>query len=261
MCKTCDLTVFSPKLAYKCYQCEVIFHEECAKVFPEAHHTSYPQHPLKLLINEAPDYTDKECLLCGFEFEEQLHNHHCDVCNFSICGECMKNPPPLGVVSPSTHEHQLHLIPRRIAFTCNACGKQGDRSPCFCVQCNFMIHQECIDLPRVININRHDHRISYTRRLGHGNWTCGVCRKKVDGFHGGYSCSKCSNYVVHSRCARRKDVWDMIELEGTPEESEETPFVVINDNTTKHFSHDHNLLINMDGRILYESTLCQACVF
>ncbi|KAL1208345.1 Protein VACUOLELESS GAMETOPHYTES [Cardamine amara subsp. amara] len=260
-CKECEHYVNNEELCYICYQCKLVSHEECAKFFPEANHTSHPQHPLKLLSYKAiPDYADNKCLLCGLKFLQGVH--HCDVCNFSICRWCMSNPPPLGVVSPTTHEHQLHLFPRRIYFTCNACGTQGDRSPYFCLQCNFMIHRECIDLPRVININRHDHRISYTCRLGHGNWECaaGFCREKVDGFYGAYSCSKCPDFVVHSRCATRKDVWDMVELEGTPEEPEEPPFVVIDDNMIKHFSHDHNLRINKDGTILHESTLCQACV-
>ncbi|ESQ50336.1 hypothetical protein EUTSA_v10002199mg [Eutrema salsugineum] len=134
----------------------------------EAYHTSHPQHPLKFLTcKAAPDYAYKNCLLCGTQFDDgqrlpRLQLHHCDVCNFSICEICMQNPPLVSVVSLTTHEHKLHLVPRHIDFTCNACGTQGDRSPYFCLQCNFMIHLECIDLPRVININRHDHRVSYT---------------------------------------------------------------------------------------------------
>ncbi|CAA7040287.1 unnamed protein product [Microthlaspi erraticum] len=254
-CKVCFEEVLEFETCYECHECELFFHVK----FTEGSHTSHPEHPLKFLTGkEAPDYADKNCLLCGMEFIRELH--HCDVCNFSICKECMRNPPPLDVVSQTTHKHQLHLLPRRIAFVCNACGTQGNQSPYFCFQCNFMIHRDCIDLPRVININRHDHRISYTCRLGHGNWTCGVCREKVDGFFGAYSCSKCSSYVVHSRCATRKDVWDTIELEGTAEEEEIAPFEVVDDSTIKHFSHDHYLRLNKDGVILHENKLCEACV-
>lgn len=41
----------------------------------------------------------------------------------------------------------LHLVQRLIDYSCNACGSQGNRSSYFCFQCNFMIHQNCIDLP------------------------------------------------------------------------------------------------------------------
>ncbi|KAL0694113.1 hypothetical protein Bca4012_061293 [Brassica carinata] len=264
-CKGCGHPHKSWKHFYKCHQCEFVISLGCIdENSPEAYHTSHPQHPLKSLRYEVPEYAHKKCLLCGEEFDGfHLQLHHCGICNFSICRGCMKNPPPLAVECPTTHEHQLHLVPRHIDFTCNACGTQGDRSPYFCLPCNFMIHRECIGLPRVININRHDHRISYTPRLGHvhGEKKCGVCRKIVDGFYGGYCCSKCSSYVVHSICATRKDVWDMIELEGTPEEEEIAPFEVIDDYTIRHYSHKHKLRINKDGTILDENIVCRACIF
>ncbi|KAF2534550.1 hypothetical protein F2Q70_00029137 [Brassica cretica] len=54
----------------------------------------------------------------------------------------------------------------------------------------------------------------------------------------------------------------MVEREGTPEEEEEiAPYEVIDDNTIRHFSHDHNLQLNKDGMILSENTVCKACVF
>ncbi|KAJ0232639.1 hypothetical protein HA466_0288800 [Hirschfeldia incana] len=266
-CAVCGSTIGD--YYYRCHQCKFAIHLRCVDDAPEAYHTSHPEHPLKS-ISYLPDYADIKCLLCGDEFEESdawyMKNkkpHHCDVCNFSICGGCKRKPPPVCVVSSTTHEHQLHLVPRRMDFTCNACGTLGDRSPYFCLQCNFMIHRECIDLPRVININRHDHRISYSRRLGHGEspWKCGVCRKKVDGFYGAYVSSKVPSFVVHSRCATRRDVWDMVELEGMPEEEEIPPFEVVDDTTIRHFSHDHNLHLNKDGEILHENIVCEACVF
>ncbi|KAL0844302.1 hypothetical protein Bca101_017548 [Brassica carinata] len=247
---------------FRCQDCEeFVIHVDCVDFFPEAYHDVHPQHPLKPLRGQVPDYADKNCLLCGIKFHQEYHQYHCDFCNFSICGKCMRKPPPVDVECIKTHEHQLHLVPRLIDFTCNACGTQGNRSPYFCHQCNFMIHQDCIGLPRVININRHDHRIFYTSRLGHGEWKCKVCRRKVDGFYGAYTCSKCPTFSVHARCATRRDTWDMVELEGAPEEEEIAPYEVIDDNTIRHFSHDHNLQINNDGMILSESTLCKACVF
>ncbi|CAH2051216.1 unnamed protein product [Thlaspi arvense] len=259
-CKACSYAVLDGQQCYGCNQCEFFIHLVCVHL---SHTTYHPQHPLKFIGSEAaPDYADEKCLLCASTFIRPPRLHHCDVCNVSICDKCVTNPPPVSVVSPTTHEHRLHLVPRCIAFTCNACGTLGDRRPYFCLACNFMIHRECIDLPRVININRHDHRISYTPRLGHGDWKCGVCRKKVDGFYGAYACSRCPSYVVHSICATRRDVWDMVELEGTPEEEIVEPFEVIDGNTIKHFSHDHNLGINKDVQILlHESIVCEACVF
>ncbi|KAL0709725.1 hypothetical protein Bca4012_016703 [Brassica carinata] len=264
ICKVCVRRVYLKLPHFGCQDCkEFVIHMDCEYFSQEAYHTSHPKHPLKSLSGESPDYADIKCLLCEKKFDQEHYQlHHCDVCNVSICRPCMKYPPPVDVECLKTHEHQLHLVPRLIDFICSACGTKGNRSPYFCLPCNFMIHWECIDLPRVININRHDHRISYTPRLGHGEWKCKFCRKKVDGFYGAYSCSKCPSFSVHARCATRRDVWDMVELEGTPEEEEIAPYVVIDDNTIRHFSHDHhNLQFNIDGMILSESTLCKACVF
>ncbi|CAL9247382.1 unnamed protein product [Arabidopsis halleri] len=267
----CSLCGDSPRVGYSCSICDFKLDLSCARQPPPPQPAALEdfkvhEHPLVLSNRREVELTllksnsEQKCLLCGKEFEEQLH--HCDVCNFSICKKCARNPPPLGVVSPKTHEHTLHLVPRVVDFTCNACGTQGDHSPYFCLHCNFMIHRDCIDLPRVININRHDHRISYISYLGHGSWTCGVCRKKVDGFYGAYFCSKCPSYAVHSRCATRYDVWDKIELEGTPEDIEDiAPFIVIDAYTIKHFSHGHNLKLSKDSSILQEDRLCEACVF
>ncbi|KAF8079725.1 hypothetical protein N665_1004s0009 [Sinapis alba] len=264
-CNACVKHVGQTDPHYRCQECEeFVIHVDCLDLFPEAYHTSHPQHPLKTFKGQVPDYADKNCLLCEKEFDQRHHQlHHCDVCNVNICRACMRNPPPVDVEALKTHEHKLHLVPRLIDFTCNVCGTQGNRSPYFCLPCNFMIHRECIDLPRVININRHDHRISYTPRLGHGEWKCRVCRKKVVGFYGAYTCARCPSFAVHARCATRNDVWDMVEREGTLEEEEEIgPYEVIDDNTIRHFSHDHhNLQINNDGMIISESALCKACVF
>ncbi|CAH8322705.1 unnamed protein product [Eruca vesicaria subsp. sativa] len=106
------------------------------------------------------------------------------------------------------HDHQLTLLPRHDTFICNACGLKGDQSPYICVPCGFMIHQHCLGLPNVININRHDHRVSRTSVLGDSamNSVCGVCRKQVNWKYGGFSCQRCPGYVVHSRCATRVDV-------------------------------------------------------
>lgn len=198
--------------------------------------------------------------------EERLDKelfYHCSSCNFTLDWRCVVNPPPQSVVDLKDHDHQLTLLPRLLSFTCNVCGLKGDRSPYMCVQCDFMIHHFCLGLPRVININRHDHRVSRTLLLGVVNSVCGVCRKKVDWTCGGFSCKRCPGYVVHSKCAARNDVWNGEELEGVPEEEEDVePYVVIGDNTIRHFSHEeHNLRrIHGNGIMYEENKRCSACV-
>ncbi|CAN7023204.1 unnamed protein product, partial [Brassica oleracea var. botrytis] len=261
---------FSCGLSYKCEECDVSFHVECVwhpaalDHLIEVNHPYHSLHSLKLLTGDPPNYSDGKCRLCGRKVDKELF-YHCSSCNFTLDWPCVVNPPPQSVDHLKAHDHQLTLLQRLDSFTCNACGLKGDRSPYICVPCGFIIHQECLKLPRVININRHDHRISRTSLLGDGamNSVCGVCRKEVDWKYGGFSCKRCPGYVVHSKCAISYDVWNLKELEGVPEEEEEDiePYVVIDDNTIQHFSHEeHYLRLSGKVRILYEDNKrCNAC--
>ncbi|CAH8381962.1 unnamed protein product [Eruca vesicaria subsp. sativa] len=248
---------------YECLTCkDVLFHLDCVNQSREVNHSSHSSHILEFVISEAlPEKAEKTCILCGLESQHMLY--HCSKCNFSICIYCKRNPPPPTVEHTKTHKHKLSLLSRRVLFTCNVCGFQGDRSPYSCIQCSFLVHQHCINLPRVININRHDHRISLIDHIGRGNLKCGVCHKSVDQYCGGYTCSTCPDFVVHSSCPIQHNVWDGVELEGIPEEEVIPPFVVVGDNLIKHFSHDHHILRleSTDGTSTRDAkTRCEACV-
>ncbi|VVB07010.1 unnamed protein product [Arabis nemorensis] len=247
---------------YKCHECNIAYHVDCVwnlwkvKQPSEVNHPYHSLHPLKLFKGQPPDYSDGKCRLCGSQIDDGLF-YHCSSCNFSLDMRCVLYPPPQSLVDLKAHDHQLTLLPRLDSFTCNACSLKGDRSPYVCFQCGFIIHQDCLTLPRIININRHDHRVSRTSVLGVVNSVCGVCRKKVDWTCGGYACQKCPGYVV----ATRKDVWNGKELEGVPEEIEDTePYVVIDDNTIQHCSHkEHYLRLKGNGLLWEENKGCNAC--
>lgn len=113
----------------------------------------------------------------------------------------MNSPPPDTNFQPKHHKHTLRLLMRLVTFTCNACGLEGDRKPYVCLECHLMVHKDFIDLPRVISINRHYHRISHTFHLGEGaegdRWVCGVCRKTIDRVYRDFKCSLCPSYAIH----------------------------------------------------------------
>ncbi|KFK30863.1 hypothetical protein AALP_AA6G035300 [Arabis alpina] len=251
---------------YKCDECEIAFHVDCLWHPPEVkhplevNHSYHSLHPLKLHMGLLPDYSDGRCRLCGRKIDDRLF-YHCSSCNFTLDMRCVLHPPPQSLLDLKAHDHRLTLLPRLDSFTCNACGLKGDRSRYVCFQCGFTIHQDCLGLPRVININRHGHRVSRTSLLGVVNSVCGVCREKVDWIYGGYSCQRCPDYVVHSKCATRKDVWNGKELEGVPEEMEDVePYEVIDENTIQHFSHkEHYLRLHVNGVSYEENKRCRAC--
>ncbi|RID44925.1 hypothetical protein BRARA_I01688 [Brassica rapa] len=260
-CKICKCLI-DEGYPYECLTCKDVFHLDCVNQSREVNHSSHSSHILEFFTSESlPENAEKTCILCGEESENVLY--HCSKCNFSICIDCKRNPPPLTVQHTKTHRHTLSLLARRVSFTCNVCGMQGDRSPYSCIQCSFLVHRDCIDLPRVININRHDHRISLTDHIGRrGNLKCGVCHQSVNQYCGGYTCSTCPDFVVHSSCPTKHRVWDGVELQGIPEEEVIPPFKVVGDNLIQHFSHENHILrLESDGTSTRdEKTRCEACV-
>ena len=265
-CEACKESIGGP--SYSCLECHnVYFHLDCVHLQKEVNHPCHPSHPLKVVAFELlADNQDaeKSCHFCVFQPEKKVC-YHCYVCNFTMCFGCIKNPPPLVIENTKTHKHPLRLLLSRIAFTCKVCGIEGYKSkPYICVKCDFLVHGDCIGLPRVININRHDHQISFTQHLGRRGTQCGICWRDVSQYHGAYFCSVCPNYTVHSLCAFNDNAWDGVDLEGIPERSEDiSPFKVVSHNLINHFSHNkHTLRLLKDNVDIQddECIRCEACI-
>ncbi|CAA7050446.1 unnamed protein product [Microthlaspi erraticum] len=249
-CEECHKSIGNPyawKPIYECSVCKMKWHRSCVPSSPEdINHPCHSNHPLELRLQGTPSYADGKCSLC----QEKLSSfiYHCKLCDFSVDVNCAKNPPPVIVDHPKCHEHALTLMGRDVSFTCNACGTHGERNPYVCLPCSLMFHYDCIDLPHVININRHDHRISHSYPLTPRDRVCEVCRQDITWRYGAYSCNKCPDFSVHSLCATRSDVWDGVELEGVHEEDvDTTPFKVIEEGVINHIFHEEHNLLLIDG--------------
>ncbi|CAF1703351.1 unnamed protein product [Brassica napus] len=256
-CDACKESIGGP--SYSCLECiHVYFHLDCVHLSKEMYHPCHPSHPL-----EVAEESKKSCYFCAARPKVL---YHCSICNFSVCFGCTKHPPPLVVEDPKTHKHPLSLFASQISFTCNRCGTESnDPKPYICVKCNFVVHGNCIGFPRVININRHDHRISFTYHPGRRGTHCGFCWGDVSQYYGAYVCSVCPDYTVHSHCAVNIDVWNGVDLEGTPERSEDiAPFKVVGHNLIRHFSHSKHTLRLLEDIVnihdVYECIRCDACV-
>ncbi|KAL1200157.1 Protein VACUOLELESS GAMETOPHYTES [Cardamine amara subsp. amara] len=254
-CHLCGLP--DDRFPYECNLCDLSFHKDCGESTPEINYSCHPKHLLKR-FTRVPSYTDRKCCMCRNELRNVFY--HCSICNFSVDVDCANNPPPFTLVHPKIHEHSLILMTQR-NFVCNACGMDDDPNPYVCPQCNFMIHRNCIDIPRVIKINRHAHRIFYNHCLDAGDWKCGVCHKEVIWTCGAYSCSTCHDFSIHLRCATRFGIWDGIDLEGISENILEIKsYEVIEEGVIKHFSHeDHRLKLKEESGANDEYILCKAC--
>ncbi|CAA7055241.1 unnamed protein product [Microthlaspi erraticum] len=257
-CIVCSQERLENTRGFSCVQCELYFHKDCIEITIPSHH----RHPLKL---HDPYYKAYKCFLCRKWLWDMFY--YCSRCVFVVCMSCLKKRLVIDD-RPRAHEHPLSLMPiNSISFTCEACGDGNAGSyPCVCLQCWFIVHESCLDLPRVIRINRHDHRISHVDILTPEEWICGVCHMSINNKYGAYSCLICP-YSVHSKCAIKDDVWDGRELEGRHDEDTEdktedvAPFIeVTDDKAIKHFSHEHTLnLFYQDVLLRDENQRCNAC--
>ncbi|CAN6996004.1 hypothetical protein BRARA_E00894 [Brassica rapa] len=246
---------------YLCDYCNGKYHRECVQSPLKIKSPYHLQHSLQLCFY-CPSARIIECLVCGRTISRLLY--YCDICRVFMHSVCVMKPIPFVIDLPKRHDHPLTFFPRQTSLTCNVCGLLRKMYPTYiCVTCNFVAHKDCMYFPRIIQISRHRHRISYKSSLPSGEWLCGVCRQNIEIDYGAYSCDKCCDYVVHSICALGKDVCDGEDLEGVPEEDDITlgveSFDVISEGVILHFLHDHHLYLQ--ASILYdENKFCQACV-
>ncbi|AEE31815.1 Cysteine/Histidine-rich C1 domain family protein [Arabidopsis thaliana] len=287
-------------LYYYCTTCEVTFHNGCHQRPRRITHPYHLQHPLTLfyrnpetrvISNIIPDacpgkiedtsgpekyeFVDivpyksdiifNKCTWCAKDFKGDWF-YRCLICSFCLDLSCAATLPLLTITNPKSHHHSLVFLPRPLLVPCDACGLVDGLEPSYaCFQCNYMVHQNCIDLPRVIKITRHPHRLSHTPYCSSLTSSCQICYKEVDIKYGQYSChlQDCF-YVVHSKCATHENVWDGKELEWEIESDETediSPFRNLGDGFIKHFCHKHRLkLKNHDGARDTEKQ-CRACIY
>ncbi|XP_020869099.1 LOW QUALITY PROTEIN: uncharacterized protein LOC9298594 [Arabidopsis lyrata subsp. lyrata] len=248
---------------FRCRNCEGRNHKEYNKAPVEIKHSLHRKHSLQLVLLCEENYT-RVCYCCDEDLRRMFY--YCPPCDFALNFVCAKKEAILYIDQPKWHEHTLALFLRKTSLTCNVCALSHSSCPLYmCPPCDFVIHKSCISLPRVIRISRHLHRIAFTTSFDQGDWSCGVCRTKIDNDYGGYACIKGCSYAAHSKCATQSNVWDGQELEGEPEDIEEEqlePFLKISDGIIQHFSHQHHHL-RLDentGRDYDENKQCQACI-
>ncbi|AEC08126.1 Cysteine/Histidine-rich C1 domain family protein [Arabidopsis thaliana] len=248
---------------FRCRNCDGDNHKEYEKAPVEIKHSLHRKHSLQLVLLDESSYT-RVCYCCDEDLKRMFY--YCRTCDFGLNFVCAKKEAILYIDQPKWHEHTLALFLRKTSLTCNACGLSHSSCPLYmCPPCDFVIHKSCISLPRLIRISRHFHRIAYTPSFDEGDWSCSVCRKKIDNDYGGYVCTKGCSYAAHSKCATQSNVWDGIELEGEPEDIEEEvlpPFLEISDGIIQHFSHQqhHMKLDENTGRDYDENKECEACI-
>lgn len=260
------------KTFYHCFlgnECSQIYHKECLEPQPEIKVPYHPKQPLQLLFPSPNTLhlwsSNYKCNCCGENTKNFYYS--CSICDFNLHPLCAINLNSLSINYPKRHDHTLTYFPRVNSLTCDVCALGNDKHFIYvCYQCDFLVHYTCIYLPTTIRISRHYHRLSFITHITNKNWSsCGVCRQGVEKNYGQYSCVKdYCDYVVHSKCATREDLWDGKELEGEPEVEYEDikAFKEISNGVIEHDSHPyhHMRLEKKENGRVEDGKRCQACI-
>ncbi|CAE6133170.1 unnamed protein product [Arabidopsis arenosa] len=174
---------------------------------------------------------------------------------------------------PSHSIHTLKLQSKLLYLNlykiCDLCGKRIVNLLYGCKICDFNVDLYCAKYPppEVIDISEtHHHKLTLFKKLTVFNCDANKCGKP--GLEFPYKCHEC-DLAFHVDCVWNppepeypsEDVWNGEELEGIPEEIEDTePYVVNDDNTIQHFSHkEHDLRFHVNGLFWEENKRCSAC--
>ncbi|WZZ61153.1 hypothetical protein YC2023_061260 [Brassica napus] len=134
--------------------------------------------PLKLCINIEGKYV--QCEVCRIDLLPATTYYSCNKCRFSRTKAYHKEYIEPIPEHPYHPKHSLRLVSNYR---------------------HIYVHKECIYLPCIIRISRHEHRVSFYSSLTPEKWDCGVCRKSIDTNYGRYTCVKGCSYGVHPICA------------------------------------------------------------
>ncbi|KAG2277798.1 hypothetical protein Bca52824_060353 [Brassica carinata] len=249
---------------YYCNECNNYYHKECVESPPIFISSYHPKYPLQLLKYDRG--IRRECLCCGLEIYGLVY--HSSISDLFMDPLCASKQEFSTIHNPERHEHTLHYFPRKAPITCDVCASD-DTKNCFysCLQCDFIVHGRCINLPHVIRISCHSHRLSFTSSLPFGNsWFCGVCSQKMDENYGSYSCTKSCTYAVHTNCATLLDIWAGKELKDQPELEDDNikpSFEEMGDGIIRHFRHAHHRMKFIEDIGVFDAKQqhCQACIF
>ncbi|AEE78079.1 Cysteine/Histidine-rich C1 domain family protein [Arabidopsis thaliana] len=93
-CGVCGHSVVAGKYYYSLPSRDQYAHLECIYHEKKVNLPFHPNHPLELTISKSlPDDAEKACVLCGVRSEIVMY--YCLICDFSMCLNCVRSPPPL----------------------------------------------------------------------------------------------------------------------------------------------------------------------
>ncbi|KAB1227482.1 hypothetical protein CJ030_MR1G028866 [Morella rubra] len=263
ICSGCEESVLGP--GYKCYECNFLLHKSCAELPMEIQHPLHPNHTLTLRPKYSANYCDACLKICTNSF-----SYDCNSCNFNLDIKCASQSR-IDTDNSRQHQHVFTHFYKQIQFICEACGEECKdiASLCsLCSICQLLVHTKCANFPSTIEIAAHNHSLSHNYSLRQVKELkdivfCKLCYKEINPNYAAYYCQEC-DYVAHAICTYKVYVFDgplkkgkeaesgfeEINLKGDEEAESGLEEINLNGDEEageiKHFSHQHNLVLNCD---------------
>ncbi|KAI5318625.1 hypothetical protein L3X38_038333 [Prunus dulcis] len=193
--------------------CHFFLHKTCAQLPTERLHPFHP-HLLKLLPKAPSTDGMFECHACSSFSHGFLYS--CERCQFYLDLQC--NTLSNSLTHPA-HRHPLTFntkddkgqsyisstrgILRRSNPSCRGCGDYSQPAVRFsCVNCNFHLCIQCIQLPLTASHRYDNHPLKLTHRRVKdelGECYCQICEGERDSTHWFYYCKDC-DFDCHPHC-------------------------------------------------------------
>ncbi|KAB1227472.1 hypothetical protein CJ030_MR1G028876 [Morella rubra] len=186
----------------------------------------------------------------------------CSGCDFDLDIKCASQSR---IDTDNSHTSTcVHHFFKQIQFTCEACGEECKAWLAYVASVNFLVHTKCANFPSTIEIAAHNHSLAHTYSLRQvkelpDKVFCRLCYKKINPNYAAYYCQEC-DYVAHAVCTYKVYVFDGPLKKGKEAESGLEEINLKGDEEAgeiKHFSHQHNLVLNCEE--LKDEKLCEGC--
>ncbi|XP_059656815.1 uncharacterized protein LOC132303536 isoform X3 [Cornus florida] len=183
---------------YACLDCHAIMDESCIQLPHQITHHLHPQHTLTLEESYG-DYA-YNCKECNFRLDVRYASLMPKAIIENYDDQSLENHQVVQALF--THPHDLIPCDNSkgiFSFSCSACGLCIEGTVYVCLQCNFLLHKSCAELPLQIKHPFHPpHPLELHYEYWYIHYQCKACKCSILGFK--YWCGKC-DFEMDVTCA------------------------------------------------------------
>ncbi|KAL9462167.1 hypothetical protein AB3S75_000215 [Citrus x aurantiifolia] len=254
-CEACGFDIQGVFYA-RCVRCNLDFHVQCGS-HPLPIWVLHKDHKHPLIHNNGTLAKDDSelhfCNVCGKERNSEDPFYCCVECEYFAHVRCAITEiqyDDKGRSRHFSHKHILilHEIPKNNDIFCYGC-REAIQGPTYgCDPCKFYLHKSCVELPREIHHESHEHYLRLRLSDISKQITCHACGKLFNGFT--YHCDTCYKFDLDIGCASEHPAVNLMVSTDKCDSHEGQERI-------GHFSHEHHLDIIPESEVT--NLNCEFC--